>query len=107
QALDALAVLAPLRKSIFPELRLLCGVDAFLDPRREVFRREVRKRQQQVTQITLGIDDDRGYSIDRGFFEKIDAETGFATAGHTDTDRMRDKIFRVVEQQVVVSLRLA
>src|SRR5215213_2069983 len=46
QALDALAILAPLRESFFPELCLLRGIDTFLDPRREVFRREVREGEE-------------------------------------------------------------
>jgi phosphoserine aminotransferase len=86
----------PLCESFLPELCLLRCVDAFLDPRREVFRREVRKRQQQITQITFGIDDDRGNVIDRGFLEEIDAQSGLAAAGHAHADGVRYEIFRVV-----------
>ena len=61
----------------------------------------------RLRQIAFGIDDDRGDAVDGGFFEKRDAETGLATAGHADADSVRDEIFRVVEQQIVVCFRTA
>src|SRR6185369_12061363 len=98
QTSDAIAVFAPLRESIFPEFCLLCWIDTFLNPRREVLRREIWELQKEVTKIAFGIDDDGGDTVDGGFFEQRYAETGFPTAGHADADSVRDEIFRVVEK---------
>ena len=89
------------------------GVDAlrvWLRRRRsrgEILGRELRKREQQIAEIALGIDDDRGDAVDGRFFEQRQAEARLAAAGHADADGVRGQVLRVVEQQFIGRLAAA
>ncbi len=115
QALNALAVLAPLLESLAPGR---CGcrrelVDALalargfagVDPGLEVFRPQLRKGQCEVGDVAFRVDDDGGNAVDRGLLEQRHAEAGLAAAGHADADRMRRQVARVVQQFVAELLR--
>ena len=109
QLRDARAVLAPRGEPFAPlrrHLRRALGHRAStprrvarIDPRLEIPRRERRKREEQVSDVTFGIDADRGHSVDRGLFEERDAEARLAAARHADADRVGRQITRVVEQR--------
>ena len=74
------------------------GVDALLarvvlvDPRPKSSGARFGKRQQQVGEVALGVDDDRGDAVDRGLFEQRDAQAGLAAAGHADADGVGDEV---------------
>ena len=99
------------RQSLLPVLgrlrRVLLDAQALalrfarIDPRQELGRFQVRKRQQQVAEVALGIDADRRDAVDAGLFEQRQAQAGLAAAGHADADGVRGEIARVVEQQVL------
>ena len=69
----------------------------FVDPRPEVFRREVRERQQQVREVPLRIDGDHGHAVDCGLLDQRKAQPGLAAARHADADGVRHEVTRVVE----------
>src|SRR6185369_15031715 len=89
---DARPILSPLAQTVLPQLRLLLrelvGTDALLagilliDPWAEVFGAKFRKRKEKVSQIALGIDDDRRDAVDRRLFQQRDAQPGLSAAGH-------------------------
>ena len=105
--LDSSSVLSAGSQSFLPKLRLLLGEVigiqslgsrfVFVDPRAEIFRAQTGKSKEEVCKIALGIDDNRGYAIDCGFFQKPDTQSGLAATGHADAHRMRHQIFRFVE----------
>ena len=74
---------------------------AGIDPRREVGGSEVRKRQEQVAEIALGIDGQHRDTVDGCLFDQRDPEPGLPAAGHADADGVRQQIARVVEDQIV------
>ena len=74
---------------------------AGIDPRREVGGSEIRKRQQQIAEIALGIDGQHRDPVDGRLFDQCDAEPGLAAAGHADADGVRQEIPRVVEDEIV------
>ncbi len=108
---DALGRLPPLRQSVLPVLgclrRVLLDAQALalrfarIDPREELGRFQVRKRQQQVAQVAFRIDADRRDAVDASLFEQRQAQAGFAAARHADADCVRGEIARVVEQQIL------
>ena len=51
---------------------------------RKSCRHEIGKGQQQVAEVALGVDRDRGDAVDRRFLEQRDAQAGLAAAGHAD-----------------------
>ena len=116
QALDARAVLAPVGEALAPQLglrlRVVVGRGARLggvvlvDPRPEVLRAQGREREQQVGEVALGVDHDRGDAVDRGLLDDADAQAGLAGAGHADADGVRGQVLRVVED-IAVAQRLA
>ena len=107
QPRDACTILAPRSEALAPALRLLaCEVvcrDAgaprlvFVDPRPEIFLREVREGQQQVRDIPLRIDGDHGHAVDCGLFDQGKAQPGLATPRHADADAVRHEVTRVVQ----------
>jgi hypothetical protein len=114
QARDAFGTLSPFRESGFPLLRFAFGVcvDAEVlkpclvgvGPRREVGGLKIRKRQQQIRKIALGIHGDHRQAVDRRFFDEADAQTSLAAAGHPQDDRMRYEIGGIVEHRSVSHL---
>ena len=109
QAANARAVLAPALQPARPGFRRLDGAlvhvhllargFAFVHPRAEIRRRELRKRQQQVAHVALGIDDDGGDAVERGLLDQADAQAGLAGAGHADAHRVGGQVLRFVEQR--------
>ncbi len=79
EARDALRVLIPLGKACLPVLCLLLGeligaqillARLFLaDPRPEVFGAQLRKGEEQVGQVTLGVDDYRRHTVYGSLFQ--------------------------------------
>ena len=57
-----------------------------IDPRLEISRAQFGKLEQQVGQITLGINQNRRHAVERSLFEQAETEPGFAAAGHAHTD---------------------
>jgi hypothetical protein len=108
QSRDALAVLAPLGEAVAPGLGrhrgelvrtlALARRLAFVHPRAEVLGAKVREREQQVADVALRVDRDRGHAVDRGLLEQRQAQARLAAAGHADADRVRGEVARVVEQ---------
>jgi len=72
-----------------------------VDPRREIFRLQVREGQQQVGNVALRIDNDRGDVVQHGLFEQRDAQAGLAAAGHADDDGVRCQVARVIIDHLV------
>ena len=111
QARDARPVLSPGRQAGLPLCCLIGGKvsDAlalpagllFVHPRCEVFRRETRKRQQKIAEVTLGIDDQCRNAVDGRFLDERQAETRLAAAGHANAEGVRHEILGVIEQQVI------
>ena len=71
------------------------------DPRTEFVGRQVRKRQQQVGDVTLRIDRDRRNAVDRRFLEQRQAQPRLAAARHAETDGMGHEIAGIVENRPV------
>src|SRR5262249_42760101 len=114
QLANARAVLTPIGESGAPPLGFLgCerlrreaaapGV-ILVDPGLKIRCLQLRERQQQVGQVSLGIDDDRRYSVNSRFLQQPYAQACLAAACHTDTGRMGQQILRVVQDQLVFSI---
>src|SRR5690606_22498587 len=78
----------------------------WFDPGGEISRLQLWKSQEQIAEVTFGIDDDRGNAVDGGFFEQGDAEARLAAAGHADDHAVRCEIPGIVQQQIVLRLLL-
>ena len=110
EAGDALRGLIPLGQAAAPGLGhgarvLLAAVPgarrgAGFDPGQEVGLAQLRKGQQQVAEIALGVDGDHRDAVDRRLFDQRDAETGLAAAGHADAHGVRGQVLGVVEQRL-------
>ena len=117
QHLDAFGLFAGGGEAFSPEIRLLlrevgrgeAGLAGVIDvdPGEEVGTLEIGKRQQQVREIPLRIDDEGRDVVDRRLFEQGEAQARLAAAGHADADGVGDEVLRVVEDQVfgIVLLR--
>lgn len=70
-------------------------------PGGEVLRAKLRERQQQIGDVALGINDDRGNAVQRRLFQQRDAQTRLATARHAQHDRVRGQVARVVVDHLV------
>src|SRR5262249_36942833 len=77
------------------------GVCARRHPRRELLGGELREREEEVSEVALRIDDDRGNAVDRRLLEERDRQTGLAAAGHADDDGVRRQVFCVVEERTI------
>ena len=49
-----------------------------IDPGQEIGGQEIREVQQQVSDISLGIDHQGRDTLQGSFFQQVDAQTGFA-----------------------------
>jgi hypothetical protein len=67
----------------------------------EIARRQIWKRQHQIREIALRIDDEGRNAVDRRFLDQSDAQAGLAAAGHADTHRVRREIACIVQNQLV------
>ena len=101
--------LVPVGQALLPLLRHLRGIGgrreslacrlAGIDPGLKISRRQRREIEQQVGQVTLGIDTDRRHAVDGGLFKQRQAKTGFAAAGHAHAHGMGGQVARVVQQR--------
>jgi hypothetical protein len=109
QPLDAFAVLAPVSEARRPSRRFrgrkgfrgLPGSPRLVGvyPRQKICRVQFRKSQQQISEIALRVNGNHRDAIDRAFFDQVNAEAGFAAAGHADDHAMRDEIGGVVKKR--------
>ncbi|MFT4559261.1 MAG: hypothetical protein ACI92S_004651, partial [Planctomycetaceae bacterium] len=53
-----------------------------------------------ILQRALRIDDEAGNSVDGGFFEQRDTESGFSATCHADDHGVRREVFRVIQNLV-------
>ena len=83
----------------------LPGRFALVDPRPKVARRQVRKREQQVAQVALGIDRDGRDAVERRLFQQRHAQPRLAAARHADADGVGREVLAVVKQRL--GMRLA
>ena len=110
QAGDAIGFLTPVGEAFSPGFSLICCelicgktlIQSILGvyPGSEIFRTKIRKVQQQVWQISFGVDGNNGNIVDQGLFQNADSQSGFSAAGHADDDRMSIKVFGVIEDQI-------
>ena len=77
-----------------------------VDPRSEIARRQIGKRQQQIAQIAFRIDRDRRNAVERGFLQNSQAKPRLAAAGHADANGVRREVLAVVEQRLGAGLLL-
>src|SRR5262249_49216401 len=63
--------------------------------------REIREGQEEVPEVSLGVDQDGGNPVDRGLLDQRQAEAGLAAARHADAHRVRHEVARVVEEEIV------
>ena len=75
-----------------------------VDPGPEVRRIQVRKRQEQIAEISLGIDRDHRDRVDQRFLDDRDPESRLAAAGHADADGVGGEVLGVVEDRGVEDL---
>ncbi len=110
QPADAIAVLVPSRQAGAPSLRLLCrkrvGLHPLpprllrIHPGRKIRRAQIRKGQQQVAQVPLGIDDQGGDAVDGRLLEQSDPQPCLPAAGHAHQQAVRDQISSVEQQRL-------
>ena len=108
---DAVRVLPPGRQSVFPQFRLFAGVllrgdslapcVVLVDPGEELLRGQFREGQQQVGDVALGVDHQRGDSIDRGLLQQRQAQTGLSAARHAEAHGVSNQIPGIVKQGTV------
>ena len=113
---DAFAVLIPTGQALAPKLGLLRGElghghalllrVVLVDPGREILRAQLGKRQHQVAEVALGINDDGRDAVDGGLLDDVEAEAGLAAAGHAHDQTVRDQVLGVVEHQLGQALLL-
>ena len=111
QSCDAGAVLIPFREASLPAL---CGVSgrrvngrvvtlrfAGINPRCEIRRGEIGKRQEEIPEIALRVDGQHGDAVDGRFLDQRDPESRLAAPGHADDDGVRQEIAGVIEEEIV------
>ena len=113
---DPRAILAPGSQPLAPLLGRLGGelleseslppCLVRIDPREEVLGTQLGKAQEQVAQVSLGIDRDHRDAVDRRLFQQGDSQPGLAAAGHPHANGVRGQVLRLVEQQVRRDLAL-
>ena len=74
---------------------------ALVDPWAEVGWGQIGERQQQVPHVALGVDHQRGYSLEQGFFQQTDAQSGLARTGHAHDDAVGGEVGSLVDDPLV------
>jgi hypothetical protein len=102
--------LIPVREALAPRVGLLlrelirreapAGGVGGVHPGAEVRLRQRRKGQEDIGQISLGVDGQHRDAVDGRFLDEADAEAGLAAARHADADRVRDQVLRFVEDRL-------
>ena len=105
--LDTLTALPPLLQAFAPQVGLfrrkllrfhpLASRIVFVDPGLKIFRPEIRKLQQEIADVALGIDYERRNTVDGRFLEQIDAKSRLAAAGHSDANGVRYQVPAVIQ----------
>ena len=113
QPADAFAVLTPRGQPRFPQLRLLRGKRVgfqtlaagilLVDPGTEIPGAQVRKGEQKIAQVSLGVDNDGRNVVHGRLFEQRKTQAGLAAPGHTHADRMGHKIAGIVKQRSILA----
>ena len=67
-----------------------------VDPRLEISGTQFGKLEQQVGQITLGINQNRRHAVERRLFQQAEAEPGLATAGHAHADGVGGQVAGII-----------
>ena len=109
EAPDPVAVLPPRRQALAPRFRLAggerIGIESraagfqLLDPGPEVLGPQLRECEQEVPEIALGVDRDRGDAVEGGLFDQVDAEPRLSAAGHPHAERMGREVAGIVEER--------
>ena len=76
----------------------------FLEPRPEVGWPQLREGEEDVGEIPLGVDDDRGDVVDRRLFDEADEQARLAAAGHADTDSVGRQPPGIEEERLAARL---
>ena len=107
QASYSVGRLVPFRESRFPQVGLFessrigcCRIRARagrVRPWTEVGDRQIGERQQEIGEVALGIDREDRDPVDRRLFDQDDAKPGLTASGHSHADRVREKVFRIVQ----------
>ena len=108
QRADALGRLVPVRQPLAPlpghllgisrHVQALAGRLAGVYPWRKVSCGQLRKIEQQVSQIALGVYAQGRHAIDSGLFQQRQTQSGLTAAGHAHANRMGGQVARVVQQ---------
>ncbi len=103
---------APVRQAVLPLVGFLGGVGGhvaaladrlvLVNPRFEGFRVEAWEVQQQVADVTFGVNDDRRDAIQDGFLEQGDAQAGLAAAGHAQDQTVGGQVARIVIDHLIL-----
>src|SRR6185503_1873571 len=111
---DAAAVLAPGGQALGPGLGLCLreGVGsaalpsrvALVDPGPEGGGPQLGEGEEEVAEVALGIDHQRGDAVKRRLLEEAQAEAGLSAARHAHAYRMGDEILGVVEEEPIGGL---
>ena len=111
---DALAVLAPGGQALGPGLGLFLrervGADALpprvvlVDPGPEIVGAQLGKGEQEIAEIALGVDQQRGNAVERRLLEEGQAEAGLSAARHAHAYRVGHEILGVVEEEPLAGL---
>ncbi len=54
-----------------------------------------------VGEVALGVNEDGGDALERGFFQQDDAQTGFTRPGHTNDDAMGNQVLGIIKSEFV------
>jgi hypothetical protein len=71
-----------------------------VDPGRERLRGEVVEEQQEVAEISLGIDGEHGHALAEDLFDEGDGEAGLARPGHSHDEAVREEVCRIEPDRV-------
>jgi hypothetical protein len=63
-------------------------------------RRQIRKRQQEISKVTFRVDRNDRHPIDGRLLNQGDAQAGLAIAGHTHAHRMGREVAGVIQNGV-------
>ena len=114
QGRNAFRSLTPLREAVLPFFRLggreigqrdagLAGI-LLIDPRQKVVARHVRESEQEVSQVALRVDHQRGDAVHGGFLEQGKTQTRLAAPGHANAHAMGGQVARIVKQRRLAGL---
>ena len=109
--MNARAVLAPLSQSLLPAVRLIgcerghvlsraTGI-VFVDPGFEIVWAQVGKRQHEIGEVALRVNDDDRNGVDGSLLDDRNTKPGLAASRHADAQGVRHEILGVVEHELL------